>query len=166
MLHGLHFPVTEVGELATLVASFHRALAKGDGETPKPRNRGTKGSHRLLASLNRVSIMVSSRRVSRGKHITRTTQGKRMVGSRVRRGNGEGCVGLRTHFEDYATPRASRARFDQPNTMRAQDTHTNQAVQLTQDRVSVQNFRTLVFHSVEVSKIKMNDIGFNVGLQR
>ena len=66
------------------MASYHRALAKGHEATHSPRRCETKESRKLLAPLKRVSVILSSRRVSREKGITRATQGKKEVESRVR----------------------------------------------------------------------------------
>ena len=44
---------------ATSVASYHRALAKGDEATYSPRSWETKESRKLLAPLKHVSIMLS-----------------------------------------------------------------------------------------------------------
>ena len=71
------------GSWATSVASYHRALAKGDEATHSPRSWETKGSRKLLAPVKRMSVILSSRRVSREKGITRATQGKKEVGSGV-----------------------------------------------------------------------------------
>ena len=48
---------------ATSVASYHRALAKGDEANHSPRSWETKGSRKLLAPLKRVSVILSFRRV-------------------------------------------------------------------------------------------------------
>ena len=85
------------GSWATSVASYHRALAKGDGATHSPRSWETKASGKLLAPLKRLSIILGWRRVSREKGITRATQGKKEVGSRVSGWTKEGCVGLHNH---------------------------------------------------------------------
>ena len=71
------------GSWATSVASYHRALAKGDEVTHSPRSCETKGSRKLLAALKRVSVTLILRRVSREKGITRATQGTKEFGSRV-----------------------------------------------------------------------------------
>ena len=65
------------------MASYHRALAKGDEATHSPRSWESKGSRKLLAPLKRVSVILSSRRVAREKGITRATQEKKEVGSGV-----------------------------------------------------------------------------------
>ena len=153
------------GSWATSVASYHRALAKGDEATHGPRSWETKGSRKLLAPLKRVSVILSSRRVSREKGITRATQGKKEVGSGVNGGTGEGCVGLHNHLQDYATPVASRwAPFDHPNASSRHGTSTSKAVQMTQNWVNVLIFGRLIFTPFHILKIKINHIGFNVGL--
>ena len=45
------------GSCATSVASYQRALAKGDEATHSPRNWETKGSRKMLALLKRVSVI-------------------------------------------------------------------------------------------------------------
>ena len=81
------------GSWATSAASYQRALDKGDEATHSPRSWETKGPCKLLAPLKRVSVILSPRRVFREKGVTRTTQGKKGVGSRLSGGTGEGCVG-------------------------------------------------------------------------
>ena len=49
---------------ATSLASYHRALAKGDEASHSARSWETKGSRKVLAPLKRVSDMPSPRRVS------------------------------------------------------------------------------------------------------
>ena len=98
MRHGLYLLVADEREWETSVASYHKALAKGDDATHSPRSWVTKGSRKLLAPLKRVSVILSSRRVCREKGITRATQGKRGVGSGVSGGTKEGCVGLHNHL--------------------------------------------------------------------
>ena len=61
------------GSWATSVASYHQALAKGDEATHSPRSCETKGSHKILATVKHVSVILSYRRVSR-EGITRATQ--------------------------------------------------------------------------------------------
>ena len=72
--------------------SFHvsikrsrEGMGRGNGRpaTNSPRSWETKGSRKLWEPLKRVSVILSSRRVSREKGITRGTQGKKEVGSRV-----------------------------------------------------------------------------------
>ena len=63
-----------------IVASDHRARAKGDEATHSPGSWETKGSRKLLAPLKRTSVMLSSRIMSGGKGITSATQGKRVYG--------------------------------------------------------------------------------------
>ena len=92
------FLLRTAGSWATLVASYHQALDKGDEASHSPRSRQTKGSRKLLAPLKRVSVILSWRKVSREKCITRATQGKKGVGCRVTGGTGEGCVGLHNHL--------------------------------------------------------------------
>ena len=123
---------------ATSEASYHRALDKGDHATHSPRSWETKGSRKLLAALKRVNVILSSRRVSREKGITRATQGKKEIGSRVSGGTGEGCVGLHNHLQDYATPEATRwAPLGHPNTSNGHGTRTSKAGQMCQNWVSV-----------------------------
>ena len=55
-------------------------------------------SFKLLAPLKRASAILSSRRVSRENDITRATQGKKEVGTRVCVGTTERCVGLHNHL--------------------------------------------------------------------
>ena len=86
------------GSWATLVASYHRALAKGDEAIHSPRSCQSKGSCKLLAPLKRVSVILSSRSMSREKGITRATERKKEVGSGVSGGTAEGCVGLHKHL--------------------------------------------------------------------
>ena len=86
------------GSCATSGASYHRALAKGDKATHSPRSWETKGSRKLLAPLKRVSVILSWRRVSPEKGITRATPGNNKVGSALCGGTGEGCVGLHNHL--------------------------------------------------------------------
>ena len=86
------------GSWATSVASYHRALAKGNLATHSPRNWESKGLCKLLAPLKHVSVILSSRSVSQEKGITRRTQGKKEVGSGVSGGTGEGCVLLHNHL--------------------------------------------------------------------
>ena len=76
------------GSWAVSMASYHRALAKGDVATHSPRCWETKGSRKLLAPLNRVSVILSSRRVSLEKGITISTLRKKEVWSRVSGGTG------------------------------------------------------------------------------
>ena len=45
-----------------------------------------------------MSVILSLRRVSQEKGITRATQGKKEVWSRVTGGTGEGCVGLHNYM--------------------------------------------------------------------
>ena len=64
------------GSWANSVASYHGALAKGEEATHSPRSWETKGARKLLAPLHRVSVILSSRRVSQEK-------GKKEVGTGV-----------------------------------------------------------------------------------
>ena len=57
------------GIWATSVASYQRALAKGDEATHSRRSCETIVSRKLLASLKRVSVILSSRMVSQEKGI-------------------------------------------------------------------------------------------------
>ena len=82
------------GSWATFVASYHQASAKGDEATHSPRSWETKRSRTLLAPSRRVSVILSSRRVSRERGKTRATQGQKVVGSGVSGATGEGCEGL------------------------------------------------------------------------
>ena len=52
------------GPWATSVALYQQALAKGDEATYSPRSCATNGSHKLLGPLKRVSVIISSRKVS------------------------------------------------------------------------------------------------------
>ena len=63
------------------MASAQRPWAKGEEATNSPRSFETKGSRKPLAPLKRVSVMLSSVRVSREKDITTATPGKAVVGS-------------------------------------------------------------------------------------
>ena len=98
LLQGLYLLVVDDGSWAASVASYHRGLAKGDEATHSPRSWETKESRKLLAPLKRLRVILSSRRVSQEKGITRATQGKKEVGSRLRGGAREGCVGLHNHL--------------------------------------------------------------------
>ena len=152
------------GTWATSVACYQRTLAKGDEATHSPRSWEIKGSRKLLAPLKRVSVMLSSRRVSRENGITRGTQGKKEVGSRVRGGTAEGFVGLHNQLSDYATPVATRwAPFDHPNTSNGHGTGTSKAWQMCQNWINVLTFGRLVFTSCHMLKIQLDHIGFNVG---
>ena len=153
------------GSWATSVASYHRALAKGDEATHSPRSWETKESRQLLAPLKRVSVILSSRKVSREKGTTRVTQGKKEGASRVSGGAGEGCVGLHNHLQVYAAPMAIRwAPFAHPNTSSGHGTRTSKAGQMCQNWVNVSIFDRLIFTPFHILKIKINHIGLNVGL--
>ena len=77
MFHRLQLLTTSQGGVAYLMASDHRALAKGDEATHLPRSCATNGTRKLLAPLSRVRVMLSSVSVSQEKGITRAKQGKR-----------------------------------------------------------------------------------------
>ena len=80
-------------------------------------------------------------------------------------GTGEGCVGLYNHLSDYETPVASRsAPLDHPNTSRGHGASTSTAVQMTRKWVNMLIFARLIFTPFHIVKIKINHIGFNVGL--
>ena len=146
------------------MASYHRALAKGDAATHSPRSRETKESRTLLAPLKRVSVILSWRRVSQEKGITRATQGKKEVRSRLSGGTGEGCVGLHNHLQDYATPVATRwAPFEHANTSNRHGTSTSKAGQMCQNWVNMLIFYTLIYTTFHILQIIIYHIGFNVG---
>ena len=83
-------------------------------------------------------------------------------------GTGEGCVRLHNHLYDYATPVASRwAPSDHPNTSSGHGMRTSKAVQMTQNWVKMLIFGRLIFtpfHILKIIIIKINLLGFNVGL--
>ena len=74
------------------MALDHQARAKGDEATYSPRRWETKGSRKLLAPLERTSVMLSSVRVSRGKGITRAIQENMVVWGGGECGQPEGGV--------------------------------------------------------------------------
>ena len=73
MLHRLPLLSTNKGGVANV-------RAKGDEATHSPRSWDTKGSSKLLGPLKRISIILSSRMVSRVIDITSATQEKRGCG--------------------------------------------------------------------------------------
>ena len=98
LFHGLYLllRMREVGILRGLVPP---GLAKGDEPTHSPRSCKTKRSRKLLAPLKRVSVILSSRRVSGEKAITRATQAKKGDWEWGEWGGGrERCVGLHNTY--------------------------------------------------------------------
>ena len=77
----------------------------------------------------------------------------------------EGCVGLHNHLYDYATPIPTRwAPFGHPNNSRGHGMRTSKAAQTSENWVNVLIFARLIFTPLHVLEIRINHIGFNVGL--
>ena len=76
-----------------------------------------------------------------------------------------GCLGVHNHLYDYATLVAFRqAPYDHPNTSKRHGTRTSKAVQMTQNWVNGLIFGRLFFGPCYILKIKINHVGFDVGL--
>ena len=113
LLYVLYLLVSDEGELGNLGGLVPPSSSQR--ERP-PRSCKAKGWRRLPAQLKRVTVMLSSRLVSREKGIITATQGKRLVGNGAGWGTGGGSVGLCSHLHDHVNPQASGwAPFDHPN---------------------------------------------------
>ena len=87
---GLHLLVADDGEVGNLGDVGPLAPSQTGGTPHWPRSCHTRDSHKILAALNRVSILRSTRRMSRLKGITRATKGQRVVCSEVGGGPSSG----------------------------------------------------------------------------
>ena len=158
MLKGLYLLVADEAELGNLGRLVPLGLAQGNEATHLPSSIDTKGSRKLLAPLKRVSAVLCLSSVSQERGITRVAQGERVVGSGVRGGTREGCVGLLTYPRDYGTPLASCfAPLDQPSHLMGHNMHKNNAVQMTQDRVNMLIFGNLIFNPLNLFRIEKFD---------
>ena len=76
-----------------------------------------------------------------------------------------GYMGLHNHLSDYGTPVAPRwAPFHHPKTSSGHGTRTSKAVQTSQNWVNVLIFAQSIFIPFHILNIKINYIGFNLGL--
>ena len=77
-----------------------------------------------------------------------------------------GYMGLHNHLLDYGTLIATRwAPFHHPKTSSGHGMRTSKAVQTSQNWVNASIFAKSIFIPFHILKIKINHIGFNVGLR-